>query len=187
LEADGPRLVVDAGGVGYEVLVPESVLLECPPVGAPIDLLVRQVFREDGSALYGFLSPIDRRLFDLLIQVQGCGPKIGLSLIGTLGGGGVLEAISSGDVKGLTRASGVGPRLGERLVVELREKVAAESLVARAVRPTAAVVAEADDLVDALLALGYRKGEAEQAAADARGSHVGLEEQLREALRRLRR
>lgn len=176
--------VVDAGGVGYEVLLPDSVLLSLPSVGERVDLLTRQIFREDGVTLYGFTEAFQRRVFDLLMGVKGCGPKIGLALIGQLGADAVAGAILAQDTRALARATGVGAKLAERIVLELKEKIAEESLTRR-VETAGRRPAKEDALVDALLALGYRRPEAEAAADGARDQGQTVEEQLRVALRSL--
>jgi holliday junction DNA helicase RuvA len=152
--------------------------------------LTRQIFREDGVTLYGFLEPFQRRLFDLLLTVQGCGPKAALALIGQVGEDAVAGAILAQDARVLTRATGVGPKLGERIILELKNKIQEESLLrkiesSQSNRKKPAPVS--DELVDALLALGYRRGEAESAAADARNAATDVQEQLRFALRTLQR
>lgn len=189
-EVDGALAVVDCGGVGYEVLLPESVLLRLPDPGQPVDLLTRQVFREDSVTLYGFLGTFQRKLFDLLMGVKGCGPRIGLALIGQLGEETVASAIVAQDARSLARATGVGPRLAERIILELKEKVG-EIAFQRRVEGSAGAgrtkTAPADELVDALLALGYRRTEAEVAAEAAKANAEGVEEQLRFALRSLQR
>lgn len=192
-EVAGGMALVDVGGVGYEVAVPESVSLRLPGIGEAVELIVRQVVREDGWTLYGFLEPFERRMFDLLLDVKGCGPRIALSLIGQVGADAAATAIVTGDAKALTRANGVGARLGERIVLELREKVADEQFalkVAASDRPRAAVRPKMDEpLVEALLALGYRRNEAESAAAQvyAESPDEALEEQLKSAIRSLTR
>jgi Holliday junction DNA helicase RuvA len=190
LDVGGGMVVVDAGGVGYEVLVPESVMAQMPAVGERVDLTIRQVFREDGVSLYGFLEPFQRRLFDLLTDVKGCGPKIGLALIGQLGEDAVASAISTQDARMLSRAQGVGPRLAERIILELKDKIQEEALaqkIAGSTRPRAVIVTEADELVEVLLTLGYRRQEAESAARDAQQQVGTMEEQLKYALRILAR
>ena len=107
LDIEGMVAVVDAGGVGYEVLLPDSVMLSLPHIGEPVELLTRQVFREDGVTLYGFLAPFQRRLFDLLTSVKGCGPKIALALIGQVGEDAIAGAILAQDTRALARATGV--------------------------------------------------------------------------------
>lgn len=189
VERDGALVVVECAGVGYEVQVPESVLVHLPTIDVEVTLLIRQIFREDGVSLYGFLEPFQRRLFDLLLTVKGCGPKVGLSLIGMIGEDAVAGAIQTQDAKILTRATGVGARLAERIILELKEKIGEEQFARRVT--AAAVVksptSKADELVDALLALGYRRGEAESAAIEARENAEGVEEQLRHALKVLRK
>ncbi|MBX3118595.1 MAG: Holliday junction branch migration protein RuvA [Fimbriimonadaceae bacterium] len=191
LEVSGGMVVVDAGGVGYEVILPDSVLLQMPPVGEQVNLYTRQIFREDSVTLYGFIESFDRRMFDLLIGVNGCGPRIGIALIGQLGGQAVLHGIVTQDAKALTRANGVGPKLAERIIVELKGKMAEESLALKvegATRGKAVVSVHVDsELVDALLALGYRRTEAEAAARDAEESGGSIQDQLKVALRSLAR
>ena len=181
LETVGTLVTIEAGGVGYEVLVPDSVLAQLPGVGQFADLRIRQIFREDGVTLYGFLQQSERRLFDLLMEVKGCGPKIGLALLGQLGEETVTTGIMTQDARLLARATGVGPRLAERIILELKEKVTEESLYRRA-SGVKATLAPEDEVVDALLALGYRRQEAELASRDTDGS---TEERIKLALRKL--
>jgi Holliday junction DNA helicase RuvA len=188
-EVQGTTVTIDCGGVGYEVQLPESVLLQLPEVGHFVDLRIRQVFREDGTYLFGFLDLFQRRLFDLLTEVKGCGPKIGLSLLGQLGEHAVVGAILTSDTRSLARASGVGPRLAERINLELKEKVtelATMQKIQAAVDGTYRAGTQMDDeLVEVLLTLGYRRQEAEMAARNADGANV--EDRLKLALRSLAR
>lgn len=181
LETSGNLVTVDVGGVGYEVLVPDSVLVHVGREGASVDLRIRQVFREDGVTLYGFSEASQRRLFDMLMDVKGCGPKIGLALLGQLGEETVAAAIAGQDARQLARASGVGPRLAERIILELKDKISEEVLLLRATG-TKAKAPPADEVVEALMALGYRRAEAE-AAADSAGTEGSVEERIRAALR----
>ncbi len=187
VEIEGNTALVDVSGVGYEVMLPELVLMRLPAPGEAVELRIRQIFREDGVSLYGFLEPFQRRVFDLLIEVKGCGPKIGLALIGQLGEEAVASAILAQDARTLARATGVGPRLAERIILELKDKMAGEAFQRKveASLPTKAPVE--DELVDALLALGYRRAEAETAAIEAREQASSVEDQLRHALRTLKR
>ncbi|MFZ4506663.1 MAG: Holliday junction branch migration protein RuvA [Fimbriimonas sp.] len=187
---EGGLALVDCAGVGYEVAVPDSVAVQFPGQGEELTLLIRQVFREDGVTLYGFLGPFQRRLFDLLLGVRGCGPKVGLTLIGQLGEETVASAIVGQDAKVLARATGVGVRLAERIILELKEKVAEEQFQRKVLEsaPAKKVKAKAEDeLVEALVALGYRRSESEQAAEVAREGSERLPDQIRLALRHLQR
>jgi Holliday junction DNA helicase RuvA len=192
LETANGLITVEVGGVGYEISVPESVWMQLPKVGEPVDLRTRQVFREDGVTLYGFTNNWQRRLFDMLTGVKGCGPKIALSLIGQLGEEPLAAAILSQDAKALARANGVGPRLGERIILELKEKIAEENLgrmIERTESEFGAVVAmdSSDEIVEALIGLGYKRFVAETAARDARTKGGTVEEQLVDAIRTLRK
>lgn len=189
LETAGNVATVEAGGVGYEVTLPDGVLLGLPAVGERVDLRIRQIFREDGVSLYGFSEPFQRRIFDLLLEVKGCGPKVALSLIGQLGEDAVAGAILAQDARALAKATGVGARLGERIILELREKMAEESIARKveSASPRRVASAAPDELVEALMALGYRRAEAENAAAEAREAGDTVPDQLRAALRKLQR
>lgn len=190
LGLEGGMAVIDCGGVGYEVLLPDSVMLRMPSAGERVELYTRQIFREDAVSLYGFTEPFQRRMFDLLMEVKGCGPRTGLALIGQLGEDTVANAIVGQDARTLARATGVGARLAERIILELKDKMAEEAFQRKlesAASKRSGKVEPADELVDALLALGYRRSEVEAVAEQARESADNVEDQLRNALRSLQR
>lgn len=188
LEVGGGRAVILCGGVGYEVLLPESALHALPPIGNSTNIYTRQIVREDALFLVGFLSEGDRKLFDLLSDVKGCGPKISLQVISDLGAESAFESIATEDAKALAKATGVGPRLAERIILELKDKVRQVGFERKLVGVSTsgkAVVAAEDDLVEALISLGYRRAEAEAAASQVLPSEGDLSERLRIALRGL--
>jgi holliday junction DNA helicase RuvA len=187
VEVEGSLALIDVGGVGYEVSLPDQVILQLPGPGNEVTLLTRQIFREDGVSIYGFTEPFQRRLFDLLLGVKGCGPKVALSLIGQVGAEVVASSIVNQDSRALTRASGVGARLAERVILELKDKMPEELLRGRieASQASSRRVPEADELVETLVNLGYRRSDAESAAAKGREAGGVFEEQLRHALRLL--
>ncbi len=189
LEVGASRVVVDCHGVGYEVLIAESSISFLPLVGERADLYTRQIIREDTQFLVGFLSNSDRRLFDLLTEVKGCGAKISLQVISDLGTETTLQAIATEDPRTLAKATGVGPRLAERIIVELKEKVRQETFNRKL---TSAVVVGRpappdDEIVEALLALGYKRSEAESALSTVSDLGASVEERLRLALKTLAR
>ncbi|MGD0074479.1 MAG: Holliday junction branch migration protein RuvA [Candidatus Binataceae bacterium] len=183
LQARDPgRIVVEAGGVGYEVFIPLSTYYQLPPIGAEVFLEIRQVVREDALNLYGFVSAAEKRAFDLLMQVQHVGPKLGMAILSTLTPAELVAAIGREDVERIDAVPGVGPKVAERIVRELRDKAADLKLVA----PVPGVpVAEAasggasalDDAVSALVNLGYKPAEAKRAvdSVAANGSAEGVE------------
>jgi holliday junction DNA helicase RuvA len=190
LEAESSPIVIDCHGVGYEVHIPHSVLVEHGIVGTPIDLYTCLVIRETDHTIYGFSNPRQRRLFEMLREVKGCGAKISLALISTLSEGGAVEAILTQNAKTLATTPGIGPRLAERIVLELKDKILELQIAPipgrAAVTPVKSTTND-DPLAEALLTLGYRRQEFEDAAAIAREQSTDLSEQVRIALRNLQK
>src|SRR5579863_6863150 len=120
-----PQLTVEVGGLGYELEAPMSTFLQLPPIGQEVALLTHLVVREDAHVLYGFASDEERRLFRSLIRVSGVGPKIALALLSGISVSGFAECVQREDVSALTRIPGVGRKTAERLIVEMRDRLAA--------------------------------------------------------------
>jgi Holliday junction DNA helicase RuvA len=142
--------------------------------------------REDGVGLYGFLEAAERDLFLLLLEVNGLGPKGALNLLSSYGPGRLKEIIVGGDVSSLVRVSGIGPKLAQRIVLELKDKLARFSPADRPLSPSP----PPDEVVAALTALGYTSAEAEAALVEARrtlGNEAGTEELVAHCLRMLDR
>ncbi|HET7757413.1 MAG TPA: Holliday junction branch migration protein RuvA, partial [Steroidobacteraceae bacterium] len=125
-----PQLTVEVGGLGYELEAPMSTFLHLPPVGAEVSLLTHLVVREDAHVLYAFATEEERRLFRSLIKVSGVGPKIALALLSGISVAGFAQCVQSEDVATLTRVPGVGRKTAERLIVEMRDRLAAPQLAA---------------------------------------------------------
>jgi Holliday junction DNA helicase RuvA len=177
-----PQLTVEVGGVGYEVEAPMSTYLQLPPVGAEVRLLTHLIVREDAHVLYGFASEEERRLFRSLIKVSGVGPKIALALLSGISVAAFAQCVQNQDVTTLTRIPSVGRKTAERLIVEMRDRLAAaEEGVASA--PAAGGVSAETEAFDALVALGYRPAEATRLLKGvAPGTH-STEELIRRALK----
>jgi holliday junction DNA helicase RuvA len=178
--------VVDVQGVGYGVSVPLSTYYELQrlPAGAELSLFVHTHVREDAIALYGFWSERERTLFERLITVSGVGPRLARAILSGLPPEELLRALAAGDVARLTRTPGVGRKTAERLVLELRDK-AAELVAASAIAPEPGD----EDLLVALVNLGYRRADADRALAEVRRETdaAGVPELLRLALKKLAR
>ena len=158
----GPQeAIVDVGGVGYRVTIPLSTFYKVGEPGAEVTLLTHTHVREDTLALFGFLTAVEQALFERLIAVSGVGPKLAVSVLSGIEAPELVAALRSGDVARLTRIPGVGKKTAERLVVELKDKMS--DLETADVAPAAAPSPEADDLVSALLHLGYSRAEADRA------------------------
>ena len=157
--------VVDAGGVGYEVEVTTGTAAELAAKrSGPVVLHTHLIAREDAQTLYGFANAGERDLFRALIKVAGVGPRLGMALLSTISPTEFSAALATGNVAAITRVPGIGKRTAERLVVELRDKADALAVSANGGGAPQDPVAEA---VQALLALGYRDGEATAAVAAA--------------------
>ena len=181
-------LVLEVGGVGYRVFVAPAVLAATEP-GRRLKLHTHHLVREDLQALYGFRTPEELGFFGLLLTVTGVGPKVALALLGSRPVADVQLAIMAEDQALLTAVPGVGKRLAARIVLELREKVAAAGIAAATPGGVGAGTLLAEgDVVGALQALGYTLAEAREAARHARAGAGGtgsLEDRVKAALRSL--
>jgi Holliday junction DNA helicase RuvA len=169
-------LILDVGGVGYLTFAPTSVISRANQ-GSRLTLHTHLVVREDGMTLYGFLEGHEQRLFQTLIGVSGVGPKVALALLSLMNADELSFAIASGNAASLARAQGVGNKLAARLVVELRDKMA------KASGPVGAPGVESEEVVGALMALGYSQAEATDAVARSElPDKAPIEERVRLAL-----
>lgn len=186
-------VVVDVGGVGYLLFCGSRTLAALPGVGEAVELAVETHVREDHIHLYGFTTTADREMFRTLMTVQGVGAKVALAILSALSAEQIAQAIAAGDQTAFKRASGVGPKLAQRLVVELKDKLGAFPLMTPAA--VAAIGKGAprgnnivDDAVSALVNLGYGRMEAFGAvnrAAAAAGGTAPLNALIKTSLREL--
>ena len=187
-----PEILVDVGGIGYEIQVPMTTLYQLPELGQPVTLLTHFVVREDAQQLFGFAESADRRLFRELIKVSGVGPRLALTLLSGMDAADFARCLQRDDVAALVALPGVGRKTAERLLVEMRDKAgdwldelspdsAAQAETGKAGVQSHDQRAEAEQ---ALVALGYKLTEAAKliAAADA-APDTSSEELIRLALR----
>lgn len=164
VEKQPTRIVVDVGGVGYEVFIPISSYDRLPSTGGAVCIFTVDHVREDAHLLYGFMTESERSLFGLLTGVSGIGPKLALSALSGLSVRDLKVAVVQGDVKRISSISGIGAKMAERIVVELKHKLsAAESLEAVAGGDGNGITGERPALRDALMALvalGYKQEDA---------------------------
>ncbi|MGQ0383621.1 MAG: Holliday junction branch migration protein RuvA [Gammaproteobacteria bacterium] len=181
LRKSPPALIVDVGGVGYELEAPMSTFYQLPELGSEVELHTHLVVREDAHLLYGFATEEERRLFRDLLRVTGIGPKIGLALLSGMAVDTFLTCVEAQDVDALTRLPGIGRKTAERLLVEMRDRIRALGELPSAAKrldPEAGAQAEAHA---ALVALGYRPIEAARLLKSVEGGG-GTEELIRRAL-----
>ena len=158
-EKNPPQVVIDAGGVGYEVDVPMSTFYSLPRVGEPVTLYTHLAIREDAHLLYGFATERERHAFRALIRISGVGAKTALALLSGMDVDGLTEAIALQETARLTRVPGIGKKTAERLLLELKGKLG-DALPGAAGAPPTAARSDANDVLNALLALGYSDKEA---------------------------
>ena len=176
VEKGANRIVLAVGGVGYDLLVPTSVVSKLPPIGKTTRVHTRMVMRDDAMVLYGFSATDERELFDMLTGVSGVGPKVALSFLSALAPDSLRRSVVAGDAEALTVVPGVGKKVAQRVVLDLRDKLGGEGeLVAQG--PLA-------DVREALVSLGLTPAEASEALASVQVDDREVEELLREALQK---
>jgi len=177
------EVIVNVGGVGYQIYIPLSVFYRLPDVGQSVSLFIYTHLREDALQLFGFLEPAEKQVFLLLTSVAGIGPKLGIGILSGIPADELARALKEGDEPRLVSIPGVGKKLAERMIVELRDKLMNISLEGDGKEDGSQLLRDA---VSALLNLGYRRPEGERVVRDIiRGGATGLENVLKEALRRL--
>ena len=178
-----PEVLVDCGGVGYELLVPMTTLYQLPAIGAEVTLLTHFVVREDAQQLYGFIDEPTRTLFRDLIRVNGVGPKLALTVLSGVDVDEFASLVLAGDSAALVKLPGVGKKTAERLVIEMRDRLKdyqpAGPGVGRAPGPADA----GGEAEEALIALGYKPQEAARALAAIGTEGKSVEDLIRQALK----
>ncbi|HET7441484.1 MAG TPA: Holliday junction branch migration protein RuvA [Terriglobales bacterium] len=177
------QAIVETAGVGYDVVISVPTFSDLPTVGAEVALHIHTHVREDSLALYGFLRPAEKQLFEKLITVSGIGPKLAITILSGMPVAEMTGAIRGNDVARLTRIPGIGRKTAERMVLELRDKLPVAE--AGQVAATASANPMEEDVLSALMNLGYQRAAAEKAlAAASRNGKAGqnFESLFRESL-----
>jgi len=171
LEKHPNQIVIDTGGVGYDVVIPISTFSALPDAGAEVALRIHTHVREDALALFGFLTPAEKALFEKLISVSGIGPSLAIKVLSGLATPAIIDAIRGGQVEQLVRIPGVGKKTAERMVLELKDKLeglGGGALPAISSRVEPALSAIEQDVLSALINLGCQRAAAEAAVKKAR-------------------
>lgn len=177
------EVIVDVHGVGYQIFIPLSVFYRLPEIGEPLVLQIHTHLREDALQLFGFLEQEEKRLFLLLNNVSGIGPKLAVNILSGIPADDLARALKEADEPRLVSIPGVGKKLAERMIVELRDKT---SILAKETLEQSNGSQLMRDAVSALVNLGYRRAEAEKSVREvAQQGERPLPEVLKEALRRL--
>ena len=176
------QAIVETGGVGYDVTISVPTFSDLPAIGGEVTLHIHTHVREDLIALYGFLRPAEKRLFEKLITVSGIGPKLAITILSGMAADEMVNAIRGNDVARLTRIPGIGKKTAERMVLELRDKLPTEGVAESAVVPAISAVEE--DVLSAFINLGYQRAAAERALAsvEKNGKASSFEVMFRQTL-----
>ncbi|HSN41519.1 MAG TPA: Holliday junction branch migration protein RuvA [Burkholderiales bacterium] len=175
-----PQVLVDVGGVGYEIHVPMSTLYQLPATGSNVVLLTHFIVREDAHQLYGFATEPERHLFRQLLKISGVGARTALAVLSGMSVVDLHQAVSEQDASRLTKIPGIGKKTAERLLLELRDKLDIGEIIA----PSAQGAHGAGDIVNALLALGYNDRETGWAVKQL-SPGLSVTEGIRQALKLL--
>ena len=184
---DPPYLVVDVQGVGYELEAPSSTWSRLPAVGEEVVLRTQLVIREDQHSLYGFATDAERRLFRDLLKVSGIGARIALAILSGISVEGLVRCVQTNDTAALTKVPGIGRKTAERLVLDMRDRIAdlapAASVAAAPLDTGDQPVTTQAEVMNALVSLGYKPAEARRMLEQAGATSGSAEEMLRAALR----
>ena len=181
-EKSPPMVLIDVGGVGYEVDVPMSTFYNLPALGERVALLTHFVVREDAQALFGFLTAGERSTFRMLVKISGIGPRMALGLLSGLSVDELSQAVAAQDTARLVKVPGIGKKTAERLLLELKGKLAPDLALPGSAANTASE--HHNDITQALMALGYNDREA-ATALKALPPDVGVSEGIKRALKAL--
>jgi holliday junction DNA helicase RuvA len=179
------QIVIETGGVGYEVTISVPTFSKLPANGSEVALHIYTHVREDVLALYGFLHPAEKQLFEKLMTVSGIGAKLAITILSGMAAEELVGAIRENQVARLTKIPGIGKKTAERMVLELRDKLLSQPGASNSVLESTSVIE--DDVLSALLNLGYQRTAAERALADLikGGKSESFDSTFREALARL--
>jgi holliday junction DNA helicase RuvA len=159
------QVIVEAAGVGYDVTISVPTYSELPGVGSEVALNIHTHVREDQIALYGFLQPSEKRWFEKLITVSGIGPKLAMTILSGMPADAMIGAIRGNDIARLTKIPGIGKKTAERMVLELRDKLPPPN--ESAIKPVASLTPVEEDVLSALMNLGYQRAAAEKSLSSA--------------------
>jgi len=185
LQKEPPAMLVDVGGIGYELEAPMTTFYDLPSTGSEVTLYTHLVVREDAHLLFGFSRASQRSLFRSLLKVNGIGPRVALAILSGMNEKEFALCVSTEDITRITKVPGIGKKTAERLIVEMRDKVEAGD-VALPMGATSVVPTDpASEAVSALMALGYKGNEASRLVRNVSGDNLTTEDIIRQALRNI--
>jgi Holliday junction DNA helicase RuvA len=182
-----PQIVIECGGVGYEVEMPMSTFLDMPEVGTDVFLYTHLLVREDAQILYGFTRTDDRLLFRTLLKVNRVGAKMALGVLSAMTANDFRRCVEYEDATTLSKIPGVGKKTAERLIVEMRDRIDRVSSSAPGHAPLSAAASARGEAFDALVSLGYKPGEVNKLISKLDTDTLSAEDIIRQALKQVAR
>lgn len=183
LDKQPPQLLLDVNGVGYEIDAPMTTFYDLPDVGAEVMLFTHLAVREDAHTLYGFAKRTDRDLFRNLLRVNGVGARLALTILSGMETQLFISCVQAGDAAALVKLPGIGKKTAERLIIELRDRLALSAETLTMAATTAAIPASpVEDAVSALVGLGYKPQDASRMVRSLETANLSSEEIIRGAL-----
>lgn len=183
LDKQPPQLLLDVNGVGYEIDAPMTTFYDLPDVGAEVMLFTHLAVREDAHTLYGFAKRTDRDLFRNLLKVNGVGARLALTILSGMETQLFISCVQAGDAAALVKLPGIGKKTAERLIIELRDRLALSAETLTIAATTAAIPASpVEDAVSALVGLGYKPQDASRMVRSLETANLSSEEIIRGAL-----
>ncbi|NLJ41212.1 MAG: Holliday junction branch migration protein RuvA [Clostridiales bacterium] len=183
-EVQPQKVVIETGGIGYEIKIPESLVPKLPERGRTVKLHTYFNVREDAQELYGFFDREEKSIFEKLITVTGIGPRVAMAILSSLAPAQIALAIVTGDIKALCTAPGVGKKTAQRLILELKEKIDKETLIGSAYQGSNfELLNQKNEVIEALVALGYQSLEAQRALDAIEGKDQDVSELIKASLK----
>ena len=193
VEKQPPEVLIEAGGVGYEVQVPMTSFYQLPEIGEEANLCIHFVVREDAQLLYGFATKVERKLFRLVIKVNGVGPKLGLAILSSMSADQFVSCVSHDDLTTIVKIPGVGKKTAERLLIEMRDRLkdwqvggdesSSVGFTLNVQQSDSYVNNAKGDATNALVSLGYSQQQADKAIKSIFSADKSSEDLIRDALK----
>jgi len=189
-QLSGQSVTLDNQGIGYIINASPATLSRLPKKGEPTQLYTHMQVKEDGISLFGFLTPEELQMYNLLISVSGVGPKVGMSILAALTPAQIVTAIANGDAIAFSKAPGVGKKTAQRISLELQDKIKSKDSAGNFASDTATTMAvgtssEKQDAIDALLALGYSYNESLRVVLEVAVEGMTVEQIIKGALKKM--
>lgn len=185
VNANSSSIIIDCSGIGYEISIGLNTISKLPPIGEPLKIYTYMQVRDDGVGLYGFTSKDELNMFHMLISVSGVGPKGAVNMLSVASPQDLMLAIIAGDVKVMSKFPGIGPKTAGRLILELKDKIKTDELIAVQDDFSGSRNNEVAEAIEALISLGYSRQDTVRAVYSLDTEGLSVEDVIKMALKKL--